>query len=262
MKSALIALLLGALPLSAAAAHSSLDADTLAGLGFRQHPGATLPLDTVLRDEAGRAVRLGQYFTDRPVVLVLDYLRCRTLCGVVLSDLAAALDPLPLDAGHDFEVVAVSIDPRDTSADAAAAKARDLTRYHHADAAGAWHFLVGQQGAVRRVADAVGFPYRYDAASDQYAHPAGVVVVSHDGTVARYVLGVGYRPLDLRLAVAEAAQGKVTPPLSRLLLLCYGYDPQHGRYTSQIEGAMILINLAGALGFIVAVVAIHRRRNG
>jgi protein SCO1/2 len=260
MRSALIVLFLVALPLSPAGARSSLDADTLAGLAFRQHPGASLPLETTLSDEDGHPVRLGEYFGRRPVVLVLDYLRCRTLCGVVLGNLAAALDPLPLDAGRDFEVVAVSIDPRDTSADAAAAKARDLARYHHAGAAAGWHFLVGGEAAVRPLADAVGFPYRYDAAIDQYAHPAGLTVVSPAGSIARYILGVDYRPIDLRLAITEAARGKVSAPLSRLLLLCYGYDPQQGRYTPQIEGAMILVNLAGVLGFVAIIAAIHRRR--
>ena len=262
MKSAIIALVLAAMPLSPAGARSTLDADTLAALAFRQHPGARLPLDTVLRSEDGRAVHLGQYFGSRPVVLVFDYLRCKTLCGVVLGGLAAALDPLPLDAGRDYEVVAVSIDPRDTPADAAAAKARDLARYHHAAAASGWHFLVGREDAIRRLADAAGFSYRYDAAIDQYAHPAGLIVASPDGTIARYILGVDYRPLDLRLAITEAAQGKISAPLSHLLLLCYGYDPQQGRYTPQIEKAMILVNFAGVLGFVAIIAAIHRRRNG
>jgi protein SCO1 len=245
-----------------APARSALTQAQIADLSFREHPGAPLPLDATLADERGIKVRLGEFFTaGKPVVLVLEYLRCKTLCGFVLGGLADALARLPIEAGKDYAVVAVSIDPLDSAADARAARARYLARYGRANAAG-WHFLTGEESAVRRIARAVGFPYRYDAELDQYAHPAGLVVAAPDGTIARYVLGVGYQPRDLRLAIAEAAQGTVSTPLGRLLLLCYGRDVQQGRYTPQIEAAMILANLAGVLAFVAVIAVVHRRRNG
>lgn len=255
------ALVLVALAVPVAPAKAALTQAQLGDLAFRPHPGAGLPLDAALTNEQGRTVRLGDFFAaGRPVVLVLDYLHCKTLCGFVLGGLADALAPLPLVAGKDYAVVAVSIDPRESVTDARAARARYLAR--SGDEAAAWHFLTGAEVAVRRIADAVGFPYRYDPELDQYAHPAGFVVASPDGTIARYILGVGYEPNDLRQAIAGAEQGRVAGALSRLLLLCYGHDPQQGRYTPQIELAAILVNLAGVLGVVAVIARIHRRRNG
>lgn len=257
-----LALLLLALSPAPASAHSTLSAADLAGLAFRQHPGAALPLDAGLLDEQGRAVRLGQFFTGKPVVLVLEYLGCKTLCGVVLGNLAAALDAVPLDAGRDFDVVAISIDPADTPATAREAKLRDLARYHHPGGAAGWHFLTGPAKATRRIADAVGFPYRWDPAIGEYAHPAGLVLASPDGRVARYLLGIDYRPIDLRLGLADAGRGSVASVVSHLLLLCYGYDPQQGRYTPAIETALVALNLGAALAFAAVMAVILRKRHG
>ena len=256
------ALVLAALAVPPAPAKAALTQAQLGDLAFRPHPGAALPLDAALADEQGREVRLGKFFgAGKPVVLVLDYLHCKTLCGFVLGGLTDALAQLPLAAGKDYAVVALSIDPREGAAEARSARSRYLAHAGRGQAAG-WHFLTGEKAAVRRIADAVGFPYRYDPELDQYAHPAGFVVASPDGTIARYILGVSYQPGDLRSAIAAAAQGRVTTVLSRLLLLCYGHDPQHGRYTSQIELAALLANLAAVLGLVAVIARIHRRRNG
>jgi len=256
------ALALVALAVPLAPAKAALTQAQLGDLAFRQHPGAGLPLDAAFANEHGREVRLGEFFgAGKPVILVLDYLHCKTLCGFVLGGLADALAQLPLAAGKDYVVVALSIDPREGAADARSARSRYLARAGRAEAAG-WHFLTGEEAAVRRIADAVGFPYRYDPELDQYAHPAGFVVASPDGTIARYTLGVGYEPNDLRQAIAAAEQGRAAAALSRLLLLCYGHDPQQGRYTPQIELAALLVNLAGVLGAIAVIARIHRRRNG
>lgn len=252
MRSAIIALVLAAMPLSPAGARSSFDVDTLATLGFRQRPGAHLPLDTVLRREDGQAVHLAQYFGNRPVVLAFDYLRCKTLCGVVLGNLAAALDPLPLDAGRDYEVVAVSIDPHETPADARAAHGKYGARFGET---AHWHLLTGDAAAVRTVADAVGFRYRYDGSIGQYAHAAGVTILSPSGRVSRYILGLDYRPLDLRLGLVEASAGEVSAPASQLLLLCYCYDPQTGRYSLAVHR---LLQGAGLLTVMVIAVPLYR----
>lgn len=248
-----------ALPAAPAAAHPVLTAAQLADLHFRQHPGAPLPLETRFTDEGGNTVRLGQFFRGKPVVLVLEYLHCTTLCGVVLGNLAQALDHVPLDAGRDFQVVAVSIDPHETPADARAAKAQHLARYHHPDAAAGWHFLTGSATAIAKLADAVGFPYRYDEEDDQFAHPAGVTLAAPDGTIARYILGIDYVPLDLRLGLTEAAKGTISSPVTHLLLLCYGYDPSKGRYTLTVVNAMRVAGLVTVLGLAMMIVGLSRR---
>jgi protein SCO1 len=244
-------------PDHAATAHvaSSLAPDQTRNLGFRQRPGAALPLDAAFRDEHGRPVRLGDYFRDKPVLLVLEYLHCRSLCSRVLMDAARALGEVPLTAGRDYEVVAISIDPREGPADARAARAK----YFPTGGAG-WHFLTGIEPDIRSVADTVGFPFRYDSAIDQYAHPAGITVATSKGNIARYVLGLGYRPLDVRLALTEAGKGKVSSPAANLLLLCYHYDPVTGRYGLAIQNATRGLCAATVLGLGFMVFRLTRRK--
>lgn len=239
------------------AAQSAFTQAQLDALIFRQHPGAHLPLGATLVDEDGNTVKLGQFFDGRPVVLVLEYLHCRTLCGFVLADLEKALRHVPLTAGRDYQVVAISIDPHDTSADARAARAKYLRRYP--DGRG-WHFLTGNDATIRQIADAVGFPYRYDAGADQYAHPAGVTVVTADGTIARYILGLDYVPVDLRLALTEAGRGAISTPTADLLLLCYCYDPAVGRYSARINTIMQVLGGATVIALAGILVGLSRQR--
>lgn len=240
---ALLLLLAAAAP---ACAQSPFTAGQLSELSFRQHPGAALPLDTPLTDEAGKEISLGSFFGhDRPVVVVLDYLHCKTLCGFVLSNLVQTLDRVPLEAGKDFEVLAISIDPHDGPADSRAARAQYLT---HTARPGGWHFLTSDDADIRHIAAAVGFPFLHDAGADQYAHPAGITIAAPNGTIARYILGVDYAPLDLRLALTEASRGAISSPATALLLLCYCYDPATGRYTAQINTAMRILGGASVLG--------------
>lgn len=247
------------LALAAAAPASATD---FSGLAFQPHPGRQLPLGLRLVDERGRAVPLGEFFAGKPVILVLEYLHCKTLCGLALGALATALDRVALDAGRDFQVVAISIDPRDTPAGAAAAKAKYLAIYSHPDAAAGWHFLTGPQAAVRPIAAAVGFPYRYDAALDQYMHPVGFVVAAPNGAISHYLLEIDPTPADLSAALGDAAQAETQGPLTRLVLWCHGEDPLLGRYTVPVEAAFAVINLSAMAGGIVVFAAIWRRRHG
>ena len=246
------------LPSGASGAAAGTD---LSEFAFRPHPGGQLPLATEFVDEQGREVVLGRFFVGTPVILVLDYLRCQTLCGVTLEKLVAALDTLPLDAGRDFEVVVVSIDPRDKPADVAAAKLKYLAGYHHTKASNGWHFLTGPE-AVRTVADTVGFPYRYEPALDQYIHPAGFIVAAPDGRISRYMLGVGAPPSDLRAALGDAAQGRAVGVMERILLFCHGTDPNLGSNSLIIEAAFMVANLTAMAGGAAAFFAIWRRRHG
>lgn len=229
---------------------------------FHPHPGARLPLGIVLSDERGRAVSLGQFFTGKPVVLVLDYLRCKTLCGLTLGNVIATLDTLPLQAGREFRMLAISIDPRDTPTELLAAKTKYLAGYHHQDGADGIFFLAGTPEALRSIADAVGFPYRYDRELDQYIHPAGFVVAAGNGTISRYLLGVGAGSAELGEALADTAQGRSLGVLTQIALLCHVEGLPLGRWTVPILAVFTIANLGAMAGLVAVFAAIRRRRAG
>ena len=231
-------------------------------IGFDQNIDQRVPLDTAFRDEAGAAVRLGDYFGQRPVVLVFAYYDCPMLCTLVVNGLASALGVLSLNPGTDFEIVTVSFNPRDTPAAAAAKKAVYLERYKQPGAAGSWHFLTGDQPSIERLTQAAGFRYAWDADTKQFAHPSGIIVLTPDGRLARYLFGVEYGPRDLRFGIVEASAGKVGTPVDSLLLYCYHYDPMTGRYGLAIMRVMRLAGAATVLalvGFIVVMIRRERR---
>jgi protein SCO1/2 len=234
----------------------------LASFGFRPHPGARLPLSVTLTDETGRTVALGNFFSGAPVVLVLEYLRCKSLCGLTLENVVAALDGLPLDAGRDFEMLAISIDPRDTPGEITQAKAKYLGAYHHRGGAAGIHFLTGSAGAVRQIADAIGFPYHYDADTDQYIHPAGFIIASPDGRISRYIFGVGTAAAELLAGLAGAVNGETLSGLDRLILLCHIEGAPLGRYTVPVMAALMLANLTAGVALIVVFAVIRRQRHG
>ena len=236
----------------------SQNPDDAADLAFQPHPGARLPLDAKLVDEDGRAATLGDYFAKSPVVLVLDYLRCTSLCSVTLRNLVSALNQLPLKAGRDYQVVAVSIDPRDKPADAAAAKAKYAALLDHRGNTGL-HFLTGPQAAVRKIADAEGFRYRYDRFFDAYIHPAGFVIASPNGAISRYVEGIAITPQDLVGSLADAEQDKSQGLFTRIALLCHIQGVPVGRFTVPVMAALMLGNIAAGLSLIAIFAAIRRQ---
>jgi protein SCO1/2 len=237
-------------------------ATPLSEFAFQPNPGAELPLAVMLDDEQGRALPLAAFFTGKPVVLVLEYLRCRTFCGLTLQGLIAALHALPLDAGRDFHLVAISIDPRDTPEDAASAKAAYLAAYRHPDAENGVHFLTGPEAAVRRIAEAVGFPYRYEAALDQFIHPAGLVIASPDGRISRYLLGLDRSTAELEAGLAASARGQTFDVLRPILLLCHATGLPTGRYSARIMAAFGVANIVATAFLIAVFVAVLRRRRG
>ncbi len=231
----------------------------LRDVGFDQRLGETVPLDAVFRDESGRAVRLGDYFGQRPVVLSLAYYDCPMLCTVTLNGLASALDVVSFDPGREFEVVTVSFEPRETPELAAAKKATYLRRYKRPGAAAAWHFLTGDAREIKRLTDAVGFKYAWDETTKQYAHASGVMVLTPDGRLARYLYGVEYAPKDLRFAIYESARGKILSPVDHLLLYCYHYDPTLGRYGATVMG-LVRGGAVLTLAALAALIVTLRRR--
>jgi protein SCO1/2 len=231
-----------------AATPSGIPAADFATFAFAQHPGAVLPLDAELRNAEGNSVRLASLFDGHPVLLDFEYDRCTTLCGVMLDQLTAALGKLPLQAGRDYRLIAIDIDSAATPPQATA-----FARAHGADHTG-MTVLTGDEAEIRRIADAAGFPYRRDPATGQYAHPAGFVVATPDGRISRYLLGLDWQPLDLRLALSEAAGARIAAPAEQVLLFCYCFDPQTGRYNLAVSrllevlGAATLLVVAGVIG--------------
>jgi protein SCO1/2 len=248
-------------PLAAAGAERPFD--PFAAAGIDQRPGAVLPRDARFVDDDGRPVRLGDFLGAKPVLLAPVYYTCPNLCGVTLAGLFTGLGELGWRPGDAFEVVAVSIDPNETPADAAKVKAEVLKRYGRNGEAAEVHFLTGNADAIAKVTDTIGFNYAWDDRIQQYAHVAAVSVVTPQGTLARWLYGVQYRPTDLRLALVDAGQGKIGSFADQLLLLCYHYDPVTGRYGSIIQGALRiggLGTLAGLGTFIVLSLRRERRQ--
>jgi len=235
--------------------------DPLHDVSYDQRLDSQVPLDLPFVDEQGRTVALGDYFGTQPVVLQLSYYECPMLCSLVRQGMLDALKDVTLSAGTDFQVVNVSIDPLETSMMAANAKAAAVSRYGRSDAADGMHFLTGTQDAIDQLARAVGFRYVYDASIDQYAHAAGIVVLTPTGLVSRYFFGVVFNPSDLRLGVVEASGNKIGSLTDQLLLLCYHYDPQTGSYTGLV---MTITRVAGALTVlgIVAMIVMLTRGSG
>jgi protein SCO1/2 len=228
-------------------------------IGFDQNLNQQVPLDTELTDETGRVVRLGDYFGSKPVVLAFVYYECPMLCTQVLSAMTSSLNLLSLDAGKDFDIVAVSFDPRETPAQAAARKAITLERYDRPGAAAGWHFLTGPKESIERLTRAAGFRYVWDEDTQQFAHPTGVIVLTPDGRLARYLFGIDYVPRDLRLALVEASNGTIGSPVDSLVLFCYHYDPMTGRYGFLVMRALRIAGAATVLAIASFVFLMVRR---
>jgi len=227
-------------------------------IGFDQNLGQFVPLDAELRDEDGRTVMLGDYFGKRPVVMLFAYYDCPMLCTMAINGLASALDVLSLVPGKDFEIVTVSFDPRDTAVTATAKKTGYIARYKQPGAATAWHFLTGDQPSIDRLTRAAGFRYMWDKDTKQFAHPTGVIVLTPEGRLARYLFGIEYGPRDLRYAIVEASNGHVGSAVDALLLYCFHYDPMTGRYGVAIIRVIRLAAGVTVFGLVTSIVIMVR----
>jgi protein SCO1 len=242
------------------AATASSMPPALRQIGFDQNVNRRLPLDTAFRDEDGNTVRIGEFFGARPVVLAFVYYDCPMLCTQVLNAITSTLGVLALDAGRDFDVVLVSFDPREQPSLAATKKAEYLARYKRPGTERGWHFLTGKEPAIKRLTGAAGFRYVWDADTKQFAHPTGILVVTPDGRIARYLFGIEYGPRDLRFALLDATEGKVGSVVDSLLLFCYHYDPMTGRYGFVIMRALRIAAVATVL-LLGAFIAVMIRRD-
>jgi protein SCO1/2 len=228
--------------------------EALRGVGIDQRLDQQVPLDLVFRDEQGQAVSLASLMRGKPVILNLVYYDCPMLCTLVLNGLLSAMRALPFDVGKEYDVITLSFDPTETPELAARKKATYLEQYRRPGAEQGWHFLTGDAASIERLTDAVGFHYRYDPQRKEFAHAAGLTVLTPRGSIARYFFGVEFAPRDLKFGLLEAAEERIGSPIDQLLLFCYHYDPSTGRYSAAVlngvRAAGVLTMLALA-GFIV-----------
>jgi len=234
----------------------------LQGVEFEQRLNETLPLDLTFVDEDGREVRLGEYFNRRPVVLAFVYYECPMLCSQVMNGVTSALTALDERVGADFEVVAVSFDPRETPIMAAAKKKSYVDRYNRDGSERGFHFLTGSEASIKALTAAAGFKYAWDEETQQFAHASGFVVATPAGKLSRYFFGIEYAPRDVKFALIESSAGRVGSLVDQVLLYCYHYDPRTGSYSFvamkavQLGGAFTLLALVGFV--VVAIRREHR----
>ncbi|MFB3817141.1 MAG: SCO family protein [Candidatus Methylomirabilales bacterium] len=262
LRLALLAAALAAAPGAVSArAHDAASA-ALEKIGFDQRLGEQVPMDLTFRDEAGRPVSLRAAAAGKPAVLVLLYYKCTMLCPLILDGLARTVKEVGFAPGREFAILTVSISPRETPEQAAARKTAILARADRPAAAGAWHFLTGEAPAIQALTAAVGFRYQYDPKQDEYAHAAGLVLLTPGGRIARYIYGMDYTARDLRLGLVEAAEGRIGSPVDQILLRCYRYDPVTGRYTFAIVSVVRLTGVATvlALGAFIVLMLLRERR--
>ncbi len=231
----------------------------LTGVGYDQRLGDRLPLSLSFKDETGKAVHLGEYFQKRPVVFALAYYSCPMLCTVVLDDLASTLKAVGLTPGKDFDIVVASFDPRDTPGAAAETKNKVVARYGNEATAPAWHFLSGDEASIRQLTRSVGFRYQWDEKTRQFAHAAGVIVLTPEGQISRYFYGIDYPPRDVRLGLVEAASLRIGTVSDRLLLFCFHYDPAVGKYSAATYNILRAAAALTLLGLVSMIVILRRR---
>ena len=232
-------------------------------VGLDQKLNNQVPLESKFKDETGKDVTLGDYFHQgRPVVLALVYYDCPMLCDQVLNGMTSALEVLRFDAGKEYDVVAVSFDPRETPELAAAKRKMFLDRYKRPGTEKGWHFLTGEKPAIDALTQAVGFRYTWDEKTHQFAHASAITLLTPNGKVAQYYYGIEYSPKDMRLGMIEASNEKIGNITDQILLYCYHYDPTTGKYGATIlnvvrAGAILTMALLG--GFIFISVKKERR---
>jgi protein SCO1/2 len=222
---------------------------------FHQRLGQQVPLQDRFMDQNAHDVALGSFFGQRPVILILGYYHCPMLCSTLMDGVLESLRGI----GVDYEIVAASIDPKEKPADAA----RKYAAYEGLMDAGQpehLHLLTGSPQSIVDLAQAAGFPYRYDPASGQYGHPAGFLVVTPEGHISRYFPGVRFSSTDIRLALVEASSGRIGSLADRLVLLCSHYDPRSGQYNVAVMALARGVGLAALAALVLGVFVADRRR--
>jgi protein SCO1 len=230
----------------------------LRSVGIDQKLGAQVPLDLPFSDEAGRAVTLNRYL-GKPVILALVYYQCPSLCNMVLNGVLRSVKNLKITAGDEYEIVAVSFDPRETSEMAVAKKESYVKGYNRSGAGDGWHFLTGSEASSKSLAEAVGFHYAYDAVTNQYAHGSAIMLLTPEGKVTRYFYGIDYPERDVRFGLEEASNHRIGSPIDAVLLYCYHYDPSNGKYGMVIMNVLRVAGIATVAALAIFMIAMFRR---
>lgn len=233
----------------------------LVGVGIDERLGASISLDLTFQNVRGEIEPLKNFFDGKhPVVLNLVYYRCPNVCHYLLDGFTNSLMKLPWVVGKQFQVVTVSINPEETEEDAKKKRGQILHRYRHQPAMIGWHFLTGEESQIRKLADEVGFRYQYDPDRKEYAHPSVIFVLTPDGKISRYLYGIQFNRLDLKLALLEAADGKIGSVMDKLLLYCYHYDPKNRKYALLALNSMKIAGSATVLGLVLLFFFLSRNR--
>jgi protein SCO1 len=239
----------------------------LTNVGIEQHLDGQIPPDLAFVDDTGRAVKLGDYFGEKPLILNLVYYNCPMLCGEELAGLSSAMRVVKFEVGKEFEILTVSFNPKETPALAARKKQEYVKRYGRPNAAAGWHFLTGPADSINALTKAVGFQYQYDESKNQYAHATAIMVLTPQGRISRYFYGVDFPPKDLRMGLVEASEGKIGNAVDQVLLYCYHYDPAAGKYGAvvnnmlKIGGVLTIFLLGGMILIFLRLEKVAARRD-
>lgn len=240
---------------------SSARPGILGKIGIDQRLNQQVPLDLPFVDERGRDVKLGDYFGKRPVILALVYYECPMLCTQVLNGVVSALGVVKFNAGTEFDMIAVSINPKEGPGLAAQKKQTYVDRYKRPGTEQGFHFLTGTQASIDRLAQAVGFRYEYDAEIGQYAHGAGIEILTPKGVISKYFYGIEFPPRDIQFGLIQASEQRIGSRIDDVLLLCYHYDPATGKYGLVAIDAVRIGGVATVLAFLAFLfVSLRRER--
>ena len=231
----------------------------LKDIGFDQNLNTQVPLTLSFRDDQGRDVRLADYFGKRPVILIMGYRSCPMMCSQVLKELTRSLKPLTPGIGTDFDIVNVSINPKETPAEADSQRRIYLKQYNRPGSEAGWHGLVGDQRSIDALARSIGFRYKYNEKMGSYVHTAGFVLLTPNGKTSRYFFGIEFPARELKYALATAAESKIASPIDRVVMFCYEYDEKTGKYTFAIMSVIRVLGVATALALGVFLFAMVRR---
>jgi protein SCO1/2 len=244
-------------------AQEPLPQDLIQEVKFEQNLNVQLPLELQFTDSTGQSVHLGDYFNkDKPVILSLGYYECPMLCALARNGLFESLQELEFSVGDEFEVVIVSIDPEETPEIAETKRRVSMMSYGRSMADEGWNFLVGDDEAIKRLADTIGFKYTYDPNIDEYVHPSGIMIVTPQGRVSKYLYGINYPARDMRLALVEASADKIGSPVDQFLLTCYHYDPVEGKYTLFITNIIRMVGITTVVIIaLILSILLYRERH-
>jgi protein SCO1 len=228
-------------------------------IGVDQKLNVPVPLDLTFKDETGNDVKLRDFFDRKPVILSLVYYECPMLCSMTLNGLVKSMRPLAFNIGDDFEVVTISFDPNEKHDLAAAKKDVYVKDYGRAGAEKGWHFLTGSADSIERLTQAVGYRYQWDKYTKQWAHVSAIVILTPDGRVSQYLYGIEFSSRDLRLSLVQASQNRIGTLVDRILLYCYHYNPETGKYGIVIMNTVRIASLATVVA-LAAFIVFSRRR--